>query len=36
VTAVQVRRTNGPSAWQQQFADDSVDMRRIEVMEAAE
>ena len=36
VTAVQVRRTNGPSDWQGQFAEDSVDMRRVEVLEAAE
>ncbi len=36
VTAVQVRRTNGPSAWQEQFVDDSVAMRRLEVLDAAE
>ena len=36
VTAVQVRRTNGPSAWQQQFEEDSRTMRRVEVLEAAE
>jgi formate dehydrogenase major subunit len=30
VTAVQVRRTNGPSAWQQHFAEEAVEMRRIE------
>jgi formate dehydrogenase major subunit len=36
VTAVQVRRTNGPSAWQEQFSDDSIEMRRVEVLEAAE
>jgi formate dehydrogenase major subunit len=36
VTAVQVRRTNGPSVWQQQFEDESRTMRRVEVLEAAE
>ena len=36
VTAVQVRRTNGPSLWQEQFQEESVSMRRIGVMEAAE
>ena len=36
VTAVQVRRTNGPSAWQQQFEEESRTMRRVEVLEAAE
>jgi len=36
VTAVQVRRTNGPSVWQQQFEEDSRTMRRVEVFEAAE
>ena len=30
VTAVQVRRTNGPSAWQEHFAEEAVAMRRIE------
>ena len=36
VTAVQVRRTNGPSVWQENFEEGSVAMRRIEVLEAAE
>ena len=37
VTAVQVRRTNGPSAWQENFADETRTMRRIEArLEAAE
>ncbi len=36
VTAVQVRRTNGLSAWQQNFAEDSVAMRRIAMLDAAE
>ena len=37
VTAVQVRRTNGPSAWQENFADEARTMRRVEArLEAAE
>ena len=37
VTAVQVRRTNGPSDWQEQFEEDSVAMRRVDVhLDAAE
>jgi formate dehydrogenase major subunit len=37
VTAVQVRRTNGPSAWQENFADETRTMRRVEArLEAAE
>jgi formate dehydrogenase major subunit len=36
VTAVQVRRTNGPSVWQESFEEGSVAMRRIEALEAAE
>jgi formate dehydrogenase major subunit len=36
VTAVQVRRTNGPSVWQQQFREDSEAMRRVGVLDAAE
>jgi formate dehydrogenase major subunit len=37
VTAVQVRRTNGPSAWQEHYADEERTMRRIETrLEAAE
>jgi formate dehydrogenase major subunit len=29
VTAVQVRRTNGPSAWQEHFAEESASLRRV-------
>jgi formate dehydrogenase major subunit len=37
VTAVQVRRTNGPSAWQQTFAEEARTHRRIEArLDAAE
>jgi formate dehydrogenase major subunit len=36
VTAVQVRRTNGPSVWQEQFREDSDAMRRVGVLDAAE
>jgi formate dehydrogenase major subunit len=37
VTAVQVRRTNGPSVWQEQYADDTRTMRRVEApLEPAE
>ena len=36
VTAVQVRRTNRPSSWQEQFLDDSVAMTRIGTLNAAE
>jgi len=36
VTAVQVRRTNRPSSWQEQFLDDSVAMTRIGTLSAAE
>jgi formate dehydrogenase major subunit len=37
VTAVQVRRTNGPSAWQQTFAEEARTLRRIEArLDAAE
>ncbi len=37
VTAVQVRRTNGPSAWQEQFLEEARTMRRVEAhLDAAE
>ena len=37
VTAVQVRRTNGPSAWQEHFEDEARTMRRVEAhLDAAE
>jgi formate dehydrogenase major subunit len=36
VTAVQVRRTNGPSVWQEQYREETGAMRRIEVLDAAE
>ncbi|MYZ49606.1 formate dehydrogenase subunit alpha [Propylenella binzhouense] len=36
VTAVQVRRTNGPAPWQERFLEESVAMRRIGVLDAAE
>ena len=34
VTACQVRKTNGPSAWQQQFLEDEISLTRI--LDAAE
>jgi formate dehydrogenase major subunit len=36
VTAVQVRLTNRPSEWQEQYRRDSTDLRRIETVSAAE
>ncbi len=37
VTAVQVRRTNGPSAWQEHFEEEARTMRRVEAhLDAAE
>ena len=36
VTAVQVRLTNHPSEWQEQYRRDSTDLRRIETVSAAE
>jgi formate dehydrogenase major subunit len=36
VTAVQVRLTNHPSEWQEQYRRDSMDLRRIETVSAAE
>jgi formate dehydrogenase major subunit len=36
VTAVQVRLTNHPSEWQEQYRRDSTDLRRIETASAAE
>jgi formate dehydrogenase major subunit len=37
VTAVQVRRTNGPSAWQEHYQDEVREMRRVEAhLDAAE
>jgi formate dehydrogenase major subunit len=36
VTAVQLRLTNRPSEWQEQYRRDSTDLRRIEVVSAAE
>jgi formate dehydrogenase major subunit len=36
VTAVQVRRTNGLSSWQERFLEDSRTMQQVDVLEAAE